>query len=158
MRPHERNGAIRENGVPGLPAGIEFKGGEMGREIFRRALIAVAIVLVVAYLCDYIALRIRMARGGANAGLDQVAVLYGTPLKDGRVEVFADQPQTQTCVLAIFPHLGYSPCWYVRQHANKLVEENLPGGGNGNYCAPGSVVTAAADFSSGRRARIKAST
>ena len=32
--------------------------------------------------------------------------------KNGRLEVFYNQPQSEVCVYALFPHAGYRPCWY----------------------------------------------
>ena len=40
-----------------------------------------------------------------------MTVYYATDVKGGKVEVFYDQPQTQTCVHSLFPHGGYKPCW-----------------------------------------------
>ena len=89
--------------------------------ILRRIVIAAAIALAVLYIADYAVLRIRMARGGEDAVLGKVTVLIGTPLKDGRIGVFADQPEIDTCARSIFPHLGYAPCWYASRHTTKLV-------------------------------------
>lgn len=86
----------------------------------RRALLIAVVALCLFYVCDYGVLRYRMARGGSDAALGTVTVLYGAPLKDGKVRVFSDQPETDTCVRSIFPHLGYAPCWYARSHAIKI--------------------------------------
>jgi hypothetical protein len=43
--------------------------------------------------------------------------------KDGKTEYEEGDPETQTCVNSLFPHLGYSPCWYLRRH--KLLQVNL---------------------------------
>lgn len=88
--------------------------------ILRRASLIAGAALCVLYIGDYAALRYRMARGGSDAALGTVTVLYGAPLKDGKVRVFTDQPEMETCVRAIFPHLGYAPCWYARSHAIRI--------------------------------------
>ena len=88
----------------------------------RRVLLISVVALCVVYLCDYGVLRHRIAHSaGANSALGTVTVLYGAPLKDGKVEVFTDQPQPQACVRSIFPHLGYPTCWYARSHAVQIV-------------------------------------
>jgi len=89
--------------------------------ILRRIVIAAAIALAVLYAADYLVLRIRMARGGSDAALGKVTVLIGTPLKDGRISVFTDQPEIDTCARSLFPHMGYPPCWYASRHTTKLV-------------------------------------
>ena len=88
--------------------------------MIRRILLAAVFALCAIYVCDYVVLRVRMARG-ANAGLGSVQVVYGAALKDGRATLFTDQPQIETCVRSIFPHLGYSPCWYASKHAVQIV-------------------------------------
>ena len=92
----------------------------MRATILRRALLVAVVALGVVYLCDYAALRYRMARAGPNAAVGTVTVLYGAPLKDGKVRVFSDQPEIDTCVRSIFPHLGYAACWYARSHAIRI--------------------------------------
>jgi len=92
--------------------------------IFPQTLLLAALALGALYLADYIALRYRMARGGLGAATATVTVLYGTPLKNGEVSIFWDQPQTETCVRSMFPHLGYPPCWYAMRHTTKMISEN----------------------------------
>ena len=46
------------------------------------------------------------------------------PEKSGKTEyeVDAQNPeQTITCVHALFPHRGYSPCWYVKPRINQPI-------------------------------------
>jgi hypothetical protein len=92
--------------------------------ILRRVLLATVIAGCALYVGDYLVLRYRIARNGEAAATDTVTVLYGTPLKDGRIEIFADQPQTETCSRSIFPHLGYPACWYARRHPTKVITDN----------------------------------
>jgi hypothetical protein len=40
---------------------------------------------------------------------------YSTLLKNGREQVYYDQPQTEVCVQTVFPHGGRRPCWYARR-------------------------------------------
>jgi hypothetical protein len=46
---------------------------------------------------------------------------YSTQLKNGRVQVYYDQPQTEVCVRAVFPHGGRRPCWYARREPVRRV-------------------------------------
>ena len=90
--------------------------------MIRRVVLIAVVALCGAYLCDYAVLRYRIAHSaGANSALGTVTILYGAPLKDGKVEVFTDQPQLKVCVHSIFPHLGYPTCWYARSHAVQIV-------------------------------------
>jgi hypothetical protein len=83
----------------------------------QRIILGVLIAAFVLYGGDYAVLK---ARGAS--GYDTVNIILGTPMKDGRVQIFTGANQTQTCVRSLFPHSGYNPCWYVRQNATQLVD------------------------------------
>jgi hypothetical protein len=56
-----------------------------------------------------------------------VRTLYAVPRKDGKAELDFGDPETQTCVHSLFPHLGYDPCWYTkRQNQQPTVILALP--------------------------------
>ncbi len=97
----------------------------LGNLARRAAVLAVALAAVV-YAGDYAVVRLRAAypRLGNAFGAVQMVRLLAIPLKNGRVdyELDAQQPEaTVTCVRALFPHLGYQPCWYVRRQSQKLI-------------------------------------
>ena len=82
---------------------------------------AIAISLFIAlYAGDYLVLRYRIAAHGVEAASANVPTYSAAPLKNGRLDVYYDQPQMQTCVRSIFPWLGYQPCWYLRRHTINL--------------------------------------
>jgi len=97
----------------------------MMHRIVPRTLVSTLLVLGALYLADYVALRYRIARGGLGAATATVTLLYGTPLKNGEVSIFWDQPQPETCIRSMFPHLGYPPCWYAKRHATKMISESV---------------------------------
>lgn len=85
----------------------------------------IALVAVI-YAGDYLALRLRAAypRLGNAFGSVQMVRLYAIPLKNGSTEYELDarQPEvTAPCVRALFPHLGYSACWYLRRNSQKPI-------------------------------------
>ncbi|MGA8267144.1 MAG: hypothetical protein WB787_05235, partial [Candidatus Acidiferrales bacterium] len=85
-----------------------------------------AAVLALVYIADYTLLRIKMARKDPSTAYSIVKVqpLYAVPHKDGRAEYMFGEAQNQTCVHALFPHSGYSPCWYLNRKntgANPMV-------------------------------------
>jgi hypothetical protein len=87
----------------------------------QRIILGVLVVAFLLYGGDYAILK---ARG--PSGLGTVNIILGTPMKDGRVQIFTGANQTETCVNSLFPHFGYQPCWYVRQNATQLVENRTP--------------------------------
>jgi len=91
-----------------------------------RGLVVIAALLALVYVVDDLAVRYRLARGGADAPLDVVPVYYATRLKNKSIEIFYNQPVNETCVRAFLPHLGHAPCWYLRRHTVKQVGVVLP--------------------------------
>jgi hypothetical protein len=83
----------------------------------QRIIISVLLAALLLYGADYAILKMR-----GSSGIGTVNITLGTPMKDGRVQIFTGANQTQTCVNSLFPHLGYQPCWYVRQNATQLVK------------------------------------
>jgi hypothetical protein len=88
-------------------------------------MLAVALLAIV-YAGDYASVRLRMAFPKLGPAFDSVLMerLYAIALKNGRTEyqLDAQQPEvTVTCVRALFPHLGYSPCWYLRRNSQKPI-------------------------------------
>jgi hypothetical protein len=82
---------------------------------------AVLTLFVVVYASDYALLRYRMGKPSGADGLGTVTSYYGTALKDGKMEIFTDQPLTETCVHSIFPHSGLRPCWYASRNNVKPI-------------------------------------
>ena len=91
-----------------------------------RGLVVVAALLALVYVVDDLAVRYRLTRGSADDPLDVVSVYYATRLKHTSIEIFYNQPVNETCVRAVFPHLGHVPCWYLRRHTVKQVGAVLP--------------------------------
>ena len=92
----------------------------------KRALALVVALAAVVYAGDYAVVRLRAAYPRLGNAFDSVQMerLLAIPLKNGRTEYELDalQPEvTITCVRALFPHLGYQPCWYVRRQSQKPI-------------------------------------
>ena len=80
------------------------------------ALVALGLVYAVE---DF---RIRRATTAFSGNqTETLTFYYSTRLKNGRVQVYYDQPQTEVCVRAVFPHVGHRPCWYARREPVRLV-------------------------------------
>lgn len=75
-------------------------------------LLAAALSFLGVYASDYVWIEYRMGHVTAGQAFGDVTFYYATMLKNGRTEIFYDQPQTEVCVQALFPHGGYRPCWY----------------------------------------------
>lgn len=91
----------------------------------RPALLRILAVLValgaLTYVADYAVLRYRISANKDPFRQVTVSVYYATPLKNGRLEYDFQQPQNQTCVNALYPHMGMQPCWYLSRHREQRV-------------------------------------
>ena len=95
-------------------------------DFLKRALVVFVAMAALVYAGDYAALRLRIAFPRLGPAFDsmQMERLYAIALKNGKTEyqLDAQQPEvTLTCVRALFPHLGYSPCWYLRHNSQKPI-------------------------------------
>ncbi|MCU1243140.1 MAG: hypothetical protein JWO71_3866 [Candidatus Acidoferrum typicum] len=95
-------------------------------KLVRRTLVLAVALLALLYAGDYVVVRLRGAYPRLGNAYDSVQMvrLYAIPLKSGRTEYELDarQPEvTLTCVRALFPHLGYKPCWYLRRNSQKPI-------------------------------------
>jgi hypothetical protein len=99
----------------------------ISRSIFaRRVLIAIITIAAAIYVGDYLFLRARMLHPKPADPFESLKTLrvLAIPEKNGKTEyeVDAQNPeQTITCVHALFPHSGYSPCWYVKPRINQPI-------------------------------------
>lgn len=87
-----------------------------------RLLVAVWVMAAVVYGSDWICLRYRSWKRGDAFGNVTVSPVYVIHEKNGKTEYQFAPPQDQVCVRSVFPHFGYSPCWYVRRHPEKQIE------------------------------------
>jgi hypothetical protein len=92
----------------------------------RRILISIIAIAAVIYVGDYLFLRVRMLHPKPADPFESLKALrvLAIPEKDGKTEyeVDAQNPeQTVTCVHSLFPHSGYSPCWYVKPRINQPI-------------------------------------
>ena len=84
-------------------------------------LLAAALSFLGVYASDYVWIEYRMGHDTAGQAYGDVTFYYATLLKNGRIEIFYDQPQTEVCIHALFPHSGYRPCWYAARSRVRTV-------------------------------------
>ena len=83
----------------------------------KSALWIIPALLALGFIVDYIQLRLSPQPTGAVT----VKRYYAVGLKSGKTEMYYAEPETETCVNAVFPHLGHPPCWYLRRHDVKEI-------------------------------------
>jgi hypothetical protein len=92
----------------------------------KRILIALLAALGLVYCGDFLYLRVRMLHPKAADPFESLNGLrvLAIPGKNGKTEyeIDAQNPeQTVTCVHSLFPHAGFSPCWYVKPRINQPI-------------------------------------
>ena len=97
-----------------------------GREIIKRLLIRAFMIVVLVcgavYACDYLVLRFRIAGNRTPFGTVKIQPYYAVPQKDGKTQFLFDDPEDETCVHSLFPHVGDDPCWYLSSKKEKRID------------------------------------
>jgi hypothetical protein len=88
---------------------------------WRRLALALVLLAALTYAGDYLAVRVRLASARAPFDTMEIQRLQAIRLKSGRYEITLDEPEMQRCVQALFPHLGYQPCWYLARHTHQQI-------------------------------------
>lgn len=83
---------------------------------------AVVLFAVVAYAGDYLRVRYKLSKHLDPFATVTIQPYYAIHQKNGKTEYDFAPPESQLCVRSLFPHLGYSPCWYVRRHTEKRID------------------------------------
>jgi hypothetical protein len=96
------------------------------RILAKRALMALLAALALVYCVDFVSLRVRMLHPKSADPFESLTALrvLAIPEKNGKTayEVDSENPhQTITCVHSLFPHSGFSPCWYVKPRINQPI-------------------------------------
>ena len=91
--------------------------------ILRWTGVALIASLALAWLGDYVSVEHRMAHKTSTDPVESMIVrpVYAVARKDGKDEFDFGDPQTHTCIHSLFPHFGYSPCWYVIRQSQKAI-------------------------------------
>jgi hypothetical protein len=88
------------------------------RPEYKRVLYALLMLLALAFGYDYASVRRRMSAQKPGDPFDVLTYphLLAIPQKGNKVdyELDAQSPmESDPCVHSLFPHYGYTPCWYV---------------------------------------------
>ena len=90
--------------------------------IFKKIALALVLVFALVYGYDYASVRRRMGAQKPGDPIDVVTYphLLAIPQKGNKVEYALDAQSpmvSESCIHSLFPHSGYTPCWYVRRKA-----------------------------------------
>lgn len=92
------------------------------RRVFLGTLLVVLATAVLAFGVDFLLFRIRLATNRNAYGSVVVTHYYAVLQKNGKTQLIFDPPASENCVNALFPHTGFSPCWYLRRHPEQRTD------------------------------------
>jgi hypothetical protein len=88
---------------------------------FLRAVAGTLALLAIVDAGDYALVRYRIAANRDPFGQAMVQPLYVIHQKNGKIDYQMGDQETAACIRSLFPHLGYSPCWYLNRHTEKRI-------------------------------------
>jgi hypothetical protein len=100
----------------------DLTGKQIVGRLVRRIVAGIVLAAVLVFGLDYGVLRVRVATNEDAYGTVTVRPYYAIPLKSKKTELTFEDPRDETCVNSMFPHMGYTPCWYRRTHK----QEQMP--------------------------------
>jgi len=89
------------------------------KRLLQRIVLALVAVVASIYRLDYFWLRMHLPRAQQNV---TVYPYYSVKQRSGKSDFYMLDPQVQTCVDSLFPHMGSSPCWYLKKHVNQKID------------------------------------
>ena len=102
----------------------------MLRDKIRRLLLRIAAaaflsllsLTALTYAADYAVFRYRVASNRRPFGQITVFPYDAVPQKSGKTQFIFNPPEVRTCVHALFPRVGFAPCWYLQQHTDERTD------------------------------------
>jgi hypothetical protein len=91
-------------------------------KLARRILAGAIVAVCLLYAGDDLSVRLRIPGNRDPFGTVHVDRYYAIPEKNNKVEFLRADPETVTCVHSLFPHFGYSPCWYASRTTQKRID------------------------------------
>lgn len=92
------------------------------RRTTRWVFISVVLLFVLVYAADYVSVRYRIPNNREMFSYVTVQSLYEVRLKNGKIDYSRGDPENQVCVNSLLPQLGYTPCWYLNRHKQKVIQ------------------------------------
>lgn len=86
-----------------------------------RLLISALALMAALYVGDDLSVRYRIPKSRQPFSTVTIRRFDAISEKNNKTEYVYEDPVAVTCVRSLFPHLGYSPCWYLSRHAEQRI-------------------------------------
>jgi len=100
---------------------MNYPGGGKHVKIVKRSILVIMGLVALVYIGDYSLVRLPIPAGRKRFDTVIVRPYYDVGLKSGKSDLYFLDSQTRTCVDSLFPHMGYTPCWYLRKHTHPRI-------------------------------------
>jgi hypothetical protein len=92
------------------------------RPYLKQIVLTLLLLLAIVYSADALSVRHRMSAPKPGDPIDVITYphILAIPQKGNKVEYALDAQapmESVSCVHSLFPHYGYTPCWYVKRRA-----------------------------------------
>jgi hypothetical protein len=84
--------------------------------LFDRVVLAFVAIVAGVFAGDYLGARLRLPHSLQTV---EVRHFLAVPLKSGKYEFDYTGSENVPCVVALFPHFGQQPCWYLQRHRDQ---------------------------------------
>jgi hypothetical protein len=91
------------------------------KRYFQRGLLLCLALLALTYLSDYLIFHYRAAYSSSGSAYGTVNLYVAETKKNGSVELYYRNPEATVCARSLFPHSGYTPCWYLGRLTEKVI-------------------------------------
>lgn len=108
--------------IKNQPRGAFCPGKKRLKSVLLRVAGAGVILALLTYVGDYLSVRYKIPNNRDPFSTVTIQPYYAIHEKNGRTEYDFAQPQSQVCIHSLFPHFGYSPCWYLNRHTQKRID------------------------------------
>ena len=95
---------------------------ETVKRVFLRLIGTIVLFGALVYAADYLSLRLKIPPSRQPFGSVIVQPYYAIHEKNGKTEYDFKDPEPESCVNSLLPHLGYLPCWYLQRHPERKIE------------------------------------
>ena len=96
--------------------------GQGTLRIFRTILGLCATAVAILYFFDFVSAKYAIP-GNRQVYADvTISRYWAIKEKGNKIEYSPADPVVERCVYAVFPHFGYTPCWYLMRHTRRAIE------------------------------------
>jgi hypothetical protein len=92
------------------------------KRVLKNVAVPLLIILAVSFALEDVSVRFKIPKSRDPLGSITVHRYYVLFKSKEKANVWPAGDITQTCVQSLFPHLGYSPCWFAGLRTEQRID------------------------------------